>query len=302
MKRIFFTALVSVLGIGLLSACGDKKEDSSSAEAAIGESSKDSTPKKDSASTFKDFLDESKYFVYVKALDKDSEIQSMYKFDGDSLTILYPNTMMYGEEFEPLTSLGGYSKLTNEEIEEQFEKLRQVAYKTDVELNKKTYESAQDAYNQARDNLKENYPEDPEGEAQESEEIESANAEFDNRFKANMEEIEGMGEIKSYPYTLNLVTDATGNHVDYETLTTVIKQTTLTLESARSDYYLPGTSDSIDRTVNFDFKAFVTGEIYDAFFSGMQTEDGYFVTKTENQNFIDFDSIDNDYSNVTVDE
>lgn len=298
MKKRFFVALVSVLGISLLTSCGEKKEDSTSAEV----SSEASSPNKGTASTFKDFLDESKYFVYVKALDKDSEIQSMYKFDGDSLTILYPNAKRYGEEFMPLTSLGAYSKLTNEEIEENFEKLREVAYKTDVKFNKDTYESGKDAYNQAREALKEKYPDDPTGEAQESEAIESEYAEFDTRFKANMEEIEAMGEIKAYPYTLNLVTDATGNHVDYESLTSEIQNIQLSLEAANSHYYLMTTSESIDRTLDFDFKAFVTGEIYDAFFSGMQTKDGYFVTKTENQNFIDFDSIDNDYPNVTVDE
>ena len=294
MKKIFFVALVSVLGISLLASCGEKKEDSTSAEA--------SSPNKGKASTFKDFLDESKYFVYVEALDKDSEIKSMYKFDGDSLTILYPNASRYGEEFEPLTYLGAYSKLTNEEIEENFEKLREVAYKTDVEYNKETYEEGQDAYNQARDDLKEKYPEDPDGEAQESEAIEEKYAEFETIFKKNMEEIEANGEIKSYPYTLNLVTDSTGNRVDYESLTSKIQSIQLNLEMASGYYSLLTTSESIDRTLAFDFKAFATGEIYDAFFSGMQTKDGYLVTKTENQNFIDFDPIDNDYSNVTVDE
>lgn len=275
MKSKLFKVLFLVCFVSVLGGCGSSEVESESKSGVSSDEANNQT-------TVSGFLEKNTYFVGVGSIDKDEVVESLYKVkDGKIATIALINSDL---------TLGELSKMNDEDMESVFEDHMKSMFDEKINSNKAVlsrFESEADSESKYKDNFASEY----------GDTVLLAK----DKFNEYMNFINDIGEFRPYDYMLTLVTDSTGNRVDHEILEFDRDVFNLGINSEfAGNYGEVGFKENTD--MEFNIFASASSRIYDSYFSGFRTDDDFYIlAKTDKEVFVDFDSVDSDADNITVD-
>lgn len=271
MKKKLFTLLLGFSFVVLLVGCNskDKTENKTDGPVNGGPANVQSDGVTSNQIPLSEFIESYTYFVKVGAIDKSSEIEEIYKFEDGTVVAATPY------DYENPVTLGDYSKMSDKEIQEWFDKVAKEDYKGKMERN-----VSQKGYD--LDEIE------PDEDFFTAEDKAAAIAEYDS----NIDKLNKIGGLREYPYTFNLITDSSGNMVENEEIIYEedVLQTYLTLDEERNSYLKPAILET--RMVYEEMRDPTSAEIYDSTFSGFDGSNlGLIVTRTEEPLFVHFDDL-----------